>query len=292
MLERFRSIPTLVFVLGILLLNSFLPQPALRAVTQVVGDGTAASCTQAALASALAAGGEISFSCGDAPATIAVSSELVISKDTMLAGAGKITLRGSGSTRVLRSVDGVFDGKVVKSRLAVTISGITVDNGNTADQGGGMRVGFWNTFTLRDSAFTNNRATKDSAQCDGGGALFIGGGGTAVIERSAFTNNRANNGGAINSLRTNLQISDSTFTNNQATHTDKINTFGDCGGGGGVYIDGARQPDSGGPAPSSISRSRFVGNTTNKNGAGVFVGLKAGEALRIDATLFDGNVTS
>ncbi|MBC8077111.1 MAG: IPT/TIG domain-containing protein [Chloroflexales bacterium] len=258
----------------------------------VVGNGTAASCTAGALAGALAIGGEISFSCGDAPATITVTNELVIAKDTTLTGGGKITLRGNGATRVLRSVDGVFDGTSVKSRLSVTISGIIVDNGSTTDQGGGMRVGFWNSFTLRDSSFTNNRATKDSAQCDGGGALFIGGGSTAAIERSAFANNRANNGGAINSLRTNLSIVDSTFTNNQATHSDKINTFGDCGGGGGVYIDGARQPESGGPAPMTISRSTFVGNGTNNHGAGLFVGLYTNESLAIDATLFDGNVTT
>ena len=286
--------PLRLALLVVLLLCSLnaLPAPLARAAGQTVGNGTAASCTQAALASALVTGGEIGFSCGDAPATIAISSELVVGKDTTLNGGGKITLRGNGSTRVLRSVDGVFDGSVVKSRLQVTLSGLVVDNGNTADQGGGMRVGFWNTFTLRDSSFTNNRATKDSAQCDGGGALFIGGGSTALIERSAFTGNRANNGGAINSLRTNLTISDSTFTDNQATHTDKINGFGDCGGGGGVYIDGARPPESGGPAPSSISHSRFVGNTTNNHGAGVFVGLYPNEALSIDATLFDGNITT
>jgi len=79
--------------------------------------------------------------------------------------------------------------------------------------------------------------------------------------------------GAINSLRTNLTIIDSHFDSNHATHTDRINQFADCGGGGGLYIDGARGPESGGPLPTVIQGSSFTNNTTNNHGGGLFAGL-------------------
>jgi hypothetical protein len=65
---------TALFVVFVLLA---LPQPA-RAKTVKVGDGTAASCTEAALRNALTfAGGEkssvIQFKCGAGPVTITVT---------------------------------------------------------------------------------------------------------------------------------------------------------------------------------------------------------------------------
>src|SRR3954469_11801405 len=44
--------------------------------TTVVGTGTAASCTSSALASAIATAGVITFDCGSAPVTIAVTASL------------------------------------------------------------------------------------------------------------------------------------------------------------------------------------------------------------------------
>src|SRR5690606_37882329 len=49
-----------------------LPLADVSAPDRVVGDGSAASCTEAALRDAAAAGGTIVFDCGDAPVTITV----------------------------------------------------------------------------------------------------------------------------------------------------------------------------------------------------------------------------
>jgi predicted outer membrane repeat protein len=282
-------------LLGLALLFSLcvaLPAPRSANAASVVGSGTAASCTEAGLAAALAAGGTITFNCGPAPATIAITSEKLISSDTTLDGGGTVTLHGNGSTRILRSIDGTFNGTTVLKVINVTMSGLTIENGNTADQGGGIKVGFWNNFILRDSTLRNNRATKDDENCAGGGAIFIGGGSTARIERSVFSANQANNGGAINSLRTNLTILDSSFDGNQAIHTNRINQFPDCGGGGGLYIDGARAPSSGGPQPHIIQGSSFTNNTTNNHGGGLFAGLYPNESIQINRTTFDGNVVT
>jgi predicted outer membrane repeat protein len=162
----------------------------------------------------------------------------------------------------------------------------------TSDQGGAIRVGFWNNFTLRNNTLRDNRATKDDANCAGGGAIFIGGGSTARIEGSSFSGNQANNGGAINSLRTNLTVIASSFDGNHATHTDRINQFADCGGGGGLYIDGARGTESGGPQPTIIQGSSFRNNTTNNHGGGLFAGLYSNESIQISGTSFDGNIVT
>jgi hypothetical protein len=282
------TMPLLTAVALLLAITAAPPPPMAHAAGVV-----AAPCTEAELASALAGGGTVTFDCGPGPTVITVTSEKVIAADTTIDGGGTVTLRGSGATRVLRTVDGTYTTQTgVTKVISLTLANITIENGVTDGQGGGVEVGFWNSFTARNVTFRDNRSTKDDEQCAGGGAIFIGGGSTALIEGSVFTGNRASNGGAINSLRSNLTIRDSRFEDNHATHSDRINGFGDCGGGGAVYIDGARNPESGGPRPLVISGSRFIANTTNNHGAGLFVGLYANEAIGIERSLFDGNVTS
>lgn len=140
--------------------------------------------------------------------------------------------------------------------------------------------------------FRGNQATRDTADCDGGGALFIGGGSVARISNSTFADNQANNGGAINSLRSNLTITGTAFSNNRALHTRTIDARGDCGGGGAVYIDGARQPEWGGPTPGVLSNNTFSGNSTNNFGGAIFVGLYRNETLVVDRSTFTQNVAT
>ena len=72
--ERLATVLFVVFVLA-------LPQPALAAPPIVVGDGTPASCTEAALQQAVAVaavsgGGTIRFKCGTGPVTITLTATL------------------------------------------------------------------------------------------------------------------------------------------------------------------------------------------------------------------------
>src|SRR5688500_194529 len=68
------------------------------AVHAVVGDGSAASCTEAALASALtaalSAGGEVTFNCGGAAHTILLTSSKNLNANVAINGGGLITLDG------------------------------------------------------------------------------------------------------------------------------------------------------------------------------------------------------
>src|SRR6266496_3165268 len=57
----------------------------------VMGLGTPASCTEATLDAALAAGGNIVFDCGPSPVTITVSGQKTVTANTGLDGGGLVT---------------------------------------------------------------------------------------------------------------------------------------------------------------------------------------------------------
>ena len=70
----------------------------------VIGDGTPAECTSAAVVQAVAEGGIITFDCGPKPVTITMTATAKVvntSHQVVLDGGGKVTLSGGGSTRIL-----------------------------------------------------------------------------------------------------------------------------------------------------------------------------------------------
>lgn len=257
-------------VLGLLGLGAALVARPVQA------GGVVAVCSEAALRQALSGGGTVTFACG--PATIVVASPLVITADTVLDGGGQITLSGGNLSGVL----------VTAANRTVTVRNLSIVNGRSAGQGAGLQVGANNTLTLENVIFSGNVSTRDAALCDGGGALFIGGGSQAVITGSTFTNNQAQNGGALNSLRSDLTITGSAFSGNSAVHSPAMDARGDCGGGGAVYIDGADGFD-GQPSVSVIQDSTFTGNTTNNHGGAVFIGLYADETITLQRVVITGN---
>ena len=71
----------------------------------MIGDGTPASCTSAAVVAAVAAGGVITFSCGPAPVTITLTATAKVRNANgpriVLDGGGTVTLSGGGQRRIL-----------------------------------------------------------------------------------------------------------------------------------------------------------------------------------------------
>src|SRR5207302_10278678 len=65
-----------------------------------VGTGTPGSCTEAALDTALAGGGVVTFNCGTAAVVIEVSKEKAIAQNTTIDGNGLVTLSGRNLTRI------------------------------------------------------------------------------------------------------------------------------------------------------------------------------------------------
>jgi hypothetical protein len=244
----------------------------------VVGNGTPASCTDAALGAAIAAGGVVTFDCGPAPVTIAVSSAKPVTADTVVDGGGRVTLDGGNSNRIFTvpsSFERGWPTLTVQNLRLIRGSSTSVGGGNTSRGGGAIWV-LGGSLRVLDSSFDANRGPASGADIAGGAIYAVGAGGVTIV-RSTFTNNRAASGGAIGVLHSHLAIVDTEIADNDAT--------GDPGNGGGIYSDGNDQVESlcgvvlarnhanvhgggmfrvsnNGVGPMRIERSSVVDNTT------------------------------
>ncbi|MGA7521133.1 MAG: right-handed parallel beta-helix repeat-containing protein [Acidobacteriaceae bacterium] len=130
-------------------------------------------------------------------------------------GAGQLTVSGGNSA----AVGTIF---TINSLQNVSISGLTIANGNGSDNGngdtyypGGIYV--YGNLTVNNCTFSGNSAITGTAGAHGtGGAIHIASGGALTVNQSTFTGNSAAWGGAINDYGT-LTVSDSTFVGNSAT---------------------------------------------------------------------------
>ncbi|NJP07125.1 MAG: right-handed parallel beta-helix repeat-containing protein [Chloroflexaceae bacterium] len=195
-------VSSLVVLVSSIALASVLVSPV--AAATVVGDGSPASCTEAALRTALTTNGDITFNCGTVVHTITLSSALVIAdgQDVRLDGAGLITLSGGDSVRLflvqqggslalanLALIEGNAtgdEGGAVRNSGSTTLTNVLVRN-NTAGSGGGISNVNGGVLAVRQSTISDNIATSD------GGGIFINSGSTTVIS-STISDNVAENG--------------------------------------------------------------------------------------------------
>jgi hypothetical protein len=252
------------------------------ASTNVVGDGTPASCTEQALRSAVAAGGVVTFNCGSAALTIAVASEIAVNKDTTLDGEGKVTLSGGKKSRILH-IKSSWD----QSTPLLTVQNLTFVDGFTQDvanttattQGGAAIFEDGGSLTVINCTFANNQCAA-TGQDVSGGAINGQGVGTLIIVGSVFTSNSGSNGGAVGTQAENVTIVNTTFAGNAATGTD--GNPGNGGDGGALSYDGA-------DVSLTLCGDSFTGNHANAQGGAVFRVAYKGEAVNIDRCTFDGN---
>lgn len=184
----------------------------------VVGDGTPASCTEAALTTALGGGGMVTFNCGG-PKTILVLSEKVITQNTSIDGGGVITITGGLATRLFSTVSG--------AGTALDIRNITLDSA-FSNNASGAAIRAFGPLTLTNVTIQNSVAAP--GYC--GGAALIGN--DALIVNSTFNKNTATLGGGAICVRsqpgTQVQIADSSFFSNQVVDTTN-------GLGGALYVE-------------------------------------------------------
>lgn len=280
-----------------------------RATTVTVGTGTAASCTETALANAVAKGGVIRFNCGG-PATIMLTSQMKLRTDvnTTIDGQGNITLDGRGSTRLFY----YYSANWQATNTTVTIQNITLQNGaahgtpipvapapcsqgTEMDGGGGaifMRDGKLHVF---NTIFKNNAGAAVGPDVAGGAIYTQGSLGTTIVG-STFTSNRAANGGAVGALFGDLSIYNSQFSSNQAEGSGANYISSSChvgngesgngGNGGAVVIDGSEN------YAVNVCGSTF---TSNSAGSGALGGAifrtpnGATQTTTIDRSSFTGN---
>jgi CSLREA domain-containing protein len=195
---------------------------------------------------ALAAPGDtISFS---VVGTITLSvGELTIGKSLTIAGPGadRLTLDAGGAHGVI---------SITPSYAVVSISGLTVANGNSGSRFGGGIFNYnimgGSTLTVSNCRFVNNRSSGD------GGAISSKG--PTTIVASTFQSNSAGgaggDGGAIQASFRSLTVTAGTFISNTAS-----------GHGGAISIDDFSQPN----VFLRVDGSEFRGNTSGAYGGAV-----------------------
>jgi fibronectin type 3 domain-containing protein len=251
--------------------------------TNVVGDGTPASCTESAFEQAITAGGVVTFNCGTAPYRLVLSSTKSITKDTVIDGGNLVTLDGGGQVRQLLLNNGNFDA----TTPTLTLQNVTLANGHGTDNagtgaptGGGAIYRYGGTLNVINSQFINNVGPA-TGQDSAGGAIYSVGVGTTTIVGSTFNGNQSSDGGALGNLGASINLVNDTISGNQATGTG--GNPGDGGNGGGVYMDGAN-------ITIKMCGTHVDTNKGNAYGGGFFFvdDATAGTAA-IDQSTFDGN---
>ena len=251
--------------------------------TNVVGNGTPASCTESAFEQAIAAGGVVTFNCGPSPYRLILSSTKSITQDTVIDGGNLVTLDGGGQVRQLLLNNGNFDA----TTPTLTLQNVTLANGHGIDNagtgaptGGGAVYRYGGTLNVINSQFINNVGPA-SGQDSAGGAIYSVGVGTTTVVGSTFKGNQSSDGGALGNLGASVDLVNDTIQGNQATGTG--GNPGNGGNGGGVYMDGAN-------ISIKMCGTHVDSNQANAYGGGSFFvdDATAGKAA-IDQSSFNGN---
>ena len=230
----------------------------------VIGSGTAASCqsedARNALSSAVAAGGTITFDCGQAPVVMPVNTNAT--DQTVVVDGGSLVSLSGEDLRQIFLVFGEGD---------LTLKNITLIDGNglsgaaigiTSSQ---AKTSIMNSFLTSNDAGNNNggaiynigtlvidNSTLGSNLTDDKGGALFNNGGTVTITNSTLINNQAFEGGAIFHVGGTVTVENSAVRSNTATddgggiHIDvgtvtvNNSTFYDnrAAGGGGIYMRG------------------------------------------------------
>jgi predicted outer membrane repeat protein len=261
----------------------------------MVGNGTPASCTAAALQSAINTASVITFNCGAAAATIPVYATLQVpaTRNTVIDGGGKVTLDGGGRTRLID----VESPNYRATRTGLTLQHITLANGKAAGTkyvpastsnascafgwadgaGGAIYVRDAMLHTI-DVTFRNNAAATPGPDV-GGGAIYALGSLDVAVVGSTFDGNSGANGGAVGLLQSDGRVYNSLFTNNQASGSGAnfvggaaqgcagvagANQGGAGGNGGAIVIDG------GSDLTQTVCGTTFTGNAAGEFGGALF----------------------
>jgi hypothetical protein len=225
--------------------------------TRVVGKGTKDGCTSAAVVSAVAAGGIVTFDCGPDPVTITMTATAKVrnaNPKLVLDGGGKVTLSGAGKRRILymntcdRAQGWTTSHCQDQDTPQLTVQNLTFADGNstgeTAEGGGGgaifVRGGRFKVVNVR---FLRNR-------CDGTGP-DLGGAAIRVLSQyhaqpvyivhSTFEGGVCSNGAALSSIGVSWVVLNSMLTRNEAVGSGANPARGGTpggGSGGAIYTDG------------------------------------------------------
>jgi hypothetical protein len=232
---------------------------------RVIGDGTAAGCTSAAVVEAVARGGIITFDCGPDPVTITLDETAKVHNDTgpevVLDGGGKVTLSGGGERRILYM--NTCDEALVwttshcddQDHPRLTVQNLTfVDGNSTGDDteggGGGAILVRGGRFKVVNARFFRNRCDETGPDL-GGAAIRVlnqSENQPVYVVNSTFggadgQGGVCSNGGAVSSIGVSWEVLNSIMSHNDAVgdgaNPAEAGTPGG-GSGGAIYTDGNR----------------------------------------------------
>jgi hypothetical protein len=246
--------------------HAYVP-PAARPVStghpdHVIGDGTPASCTSAAVVAAVAAGGIITFSCGPRPVTITMDATAKVrntSHEVVLDGGRMVTLSGGGVRQILYmdTCDAAQGGntsdcfsqqwpRLIVQNLTFKDGSSQVQQSKDADFGGGGGGAIFDLggqLKVVDSRFIGNRCFPTGPDLGGAAirALSQWDNRPVYITRDTFRGGACSNGGALSSIGTSWVVLNSVMAHNQAigfgANPARAGTPGG-GSGGAIYTDG------------------------------------------------------
>lgn len=270
----------------------------------VVGDGTPASCTSAAVVRAVAQGGVVRFSCGPRPVTIEMRRTAKIrntSARVVLDGDGLVTLSGAGQRRILYlntcdraqvwttdHCDDQAEPLLVVRQMRFVAGDAT---GETTDGGGGGAI-FARGGRLRivDSEFVGNRCDRTGPDVGGGAVRVLDQfrDRPVVVRRSRFIDGRCSNGSALSSIGVSWRVVDSVFTGNRAigrgANPAREGTPGG-GSGGAIYLDGN-------DIHLVVEDTTMTGNHAREGGGAIFfVSNDRTGTLTIRGSRLEGNLS-
>ncbi|MGI8713232.1 MAG: hypothetical protein ACR2NR_08635 [Solirubrobacteraceae bacterium] len=259
--------------------------PAARssaASSRVVGRGTAASCTSAAVVAAVHAGGMIRFSCGPRPVTIRMDTTAKVmdaSRRVVLDGGGLVALSGERRHRILY-MDTCDPAQTWttphcqdQASPQLVIENLRLIDGDSTGQrfdggGGGAIFARGGRLRIVNSTFAGNRCERNGPDIGGGAvrALSQSQGLPVYVVHSRFTANVCSNGGALSSIGVSWTVLGSRFEANRAigsgANPARAGTPGG-GSGGAIYNDGGRMT-------LSIAGSLFTDNHATEGGGAIF----------------------
>jgi hypothetical protein len=269
--------------------------PAGRAVStshpnHVIGNGTPAGCTSAAVVKSVAEGGIITFNCGPKPVTIVMKATAKVvntSHRVVLDGGGKVTLSGGGTIRILYmntcdakqkfTTTNCFEQQwpqLVVQNMTLRNAYSAVRQTATSNYGGGAIFDEGGQLKVVNSAFVSNRCYKSGPDLGGAAIRALGmfTGSPVYITRDTFTGNSCSNGAALSGLYANFDVIDSLMTGNKAIGFGaNPNPAGTAGGGSGgaIYTDGNHYN-------LIINGTVITGNTAREGGSAIFFVVDAG----------------
>ncbi|WBB93817.1 hypothetical protein [Verrucosispora sp. WMMC514] len=226
--------------------------------TRTVGNGTADSCTSAAVIRAVAAGGIITFDCGPDPVTIRMTATAKVRNangpQVVLDGGGKVTLSGQGKRRILyMNTCDALQGWTTshcndQDHPRLTVQNLTFADGDATGQrtdggGGGAIFVRGGRFKVVNSRFVDNRCDRTGPDL-GGAAIRVldqHDDQPVYVVNSTFTGGSCANGGALSSIGVSWVVLNSVLRDNEAVgegaNPARSGTPGG-GSGGAIYCDG------------------------------------------------------